>query len=142
MSRPPWRSRWAWDSGRHRYPSPYRPRCSCEMEPQTLLRVGHFTICYIQTRICSTRQVCTRESLNQATKHRDTTLVSCTLLLPPGARESGDGGPAPVAGGQTRHPHPGPPPSQGEGSLGANLTRFDLVAYVRCSGAFCEPQST
>jgi pullulanase/glycogen debranching enzyme len=38
----------------------------------------------------------------------------------------GDGGQAPVACGQTLHSHPGPPPSQGEGSRCANLTWFDL----------------
>jgi hypothetical protein len=37
------------------------------------------------------------------------------------------GGQAPMAGGQTLHPHPGPPPSQGEGSRCAHLTWFDLV---------------
>jgi hypothetical protein len=53
-------------------------------------------------------------------------LVQWFILLPPDAGEGWDGGRAQVACGQTLHPHPGPPPSQGEGSLCANLMESDL----------------
>ena len=52
------------------------------------------------------------------------------ILLPPAAGEGGDGGRAQVACGQPLHPHPGPPPSQREGSLCANLMGSDLVGLV------------
>src|SRR6266571_6762166 len=49
------------------------------------------------------------------------------MLLSPGAGEGGDGGHVQVAGDQALHPHPGPPPSQGEENLCANLTWSDLA---------------
>jgi hypothetical protein len=64
--------------------------------------------------------------LNQATPHWDTTLEQRIIHLPPNAGEGGDGGRAQAACGQPLHPHPGPPPSQGEGSLCANLMEPDL----------------
>src|SRR5712691_8727307 len=55
------------------------------------------------------------------------TLVRWAMLLPPGAGEGWDGGHAQAACGQALHPHPDPPPSQGEGSLCANLMWSDLA---------------
>jgi hypothetical protein len=48
-------------------------------------------------------------------------LVQRVLLLPPDAGNGWDGWRAQAACGQTLHSHPSPPPSQGEGSLCANL---------------------
>jgi hypothetical protein len=52
------------------------------------------------------------------------------MLLPPGAGEGWDGGHMQAACGQALHPHPGPPPSQGEGSLCANLTWSNLEIEI------------
>ena len=57
------------------------------------------------------------------------TRLSCDApcSFPPARGKVGMEGQAQVAGCQTHHPRPGPPPSQGEGSRCAHLTWFELV---------------
>jgi hypothetical protein len=68
--------------------------------------------------------------LNQATQHWDPMLVQRVLLLPPDAGEGGDGGASAGVYGQALHPHPSSLPSQGEGSLCANL----IWSYLEYTG--------
>src|SRR5712691_5127658 len=71
-----------------------------------------------------------RVALNQATQHWDTMLEQPVRHLPPDAGEGWNGGRAQAACSQPLHPHPSPPPSQGEGSLCANLMGSDLGGSV------------
>jgi hypothetical protein len=61
-------------------------------------------------------------------------LVQRVILLPPDAEEGWDGRRAQAVCGLPLHPHPRPPPSQGEGNLCAKLMGSDLdkVLGTRC----------
>src|SRR5262249_38271031 len=67
----------------------------------------------------------------QATRHWVSILVQRVILLPPDAGEGWDGGRVQSACGQILHPHPRPPPSQGEGRLCAKLMGSNLVVPYR-----------